>query len=216
MGLQSVKNLLNNSILRESRFPAWQPAAPALSSLAEAARARDYLRELRHDLAAHISGRDYDVHRLIAHYTAQIDRIISHLYQRTITNPRIRLYAIGGYGAVANSSPPRTSTSCSSPRTTSPSATPSKPTSRRSGNWDWNRPTRPQRRRTQRRSSRSWTRHTKQKPKPIPPTKTSTNTSAHGSKPCMSAPTTSTSAQTASYLPTGPTPSPPMPTDRSN
>ena len=78
--------------------PAWQPAAPALSPLAEAARARDYLRELRHALAAHISGRDYDVHRLIAHYTAQIDRIISHLYQRTITNPRIRLYAIGGYG----------------------------------------------------------------------------------------------------------------------
>ena len=78
--------------------PDWQPAAPALSPLAEAARARDYLRELRHGLAAHISGRDYDVHRLIAHYTAQIDRILGYLYQRTIANPRIRLYAIGGYG----------------------------------------------------------------------------------------------------------------------
>ena len=78
--------------------PDWQPAAPALSPLAEAARARDYLRELRHGLAAHIRGRDYDVHRLIAHYTAQIDRILGYLYQRTIANPRIRLYAIGGYG----------------------------------------------------------------------------------------------------------------------
>ena len=78
--------------------PDWQPAAPALSPLAEAARARDYLHELRHGLAAHISGRDYDVHRLIAHYTAQIDRILGYLYQRTIANPRIRLYAIGGYG----------------------------------------------------------------------------------------------------------------------
>ena len=78
--------------------PDWQPAAPALSPLAEAARARDYLRELRHGLAAHISGRDYDVHRLIVHYTAQIDRILGYLYQRTIANPRIRLYAIGGYG----------------------------------------------------------------------------------------------------------------------
>ena len=78
--------------------PDWQPAAPALSPLAEAARARDYLRELRHGLAAHISGRDYDVHRLIAHYTAQIDRILGYLYQRTIAKPRIRLYAIGGYG----------------------------------------------------------------------------------------------------------------------
>ncbi|WP_314910705.1 [protein-PII] uridylyltransferase [Cardiobacterium hominis] len=78
--------------------PDWQPAAPALSPLAEAARARDYLRELRHGLAAHIGGRDYDVHRLIAHYTAQIDRILGYLYQRTIANPRIRLYAIGGYG----------------------------------------------------------------------------------------------------------------------
>ncbi|MFC2304338.1 MAG: [protein-PII] uridylyltransferase, partial [Cardiobacterium hominis] len=45
-----------------------------------------------------IGGRDYDVHRLIAHYTAQIDRILGYLYQRTIANPRIRLYAIGGYG----------------------------------------------------------------------------------------------------------------------
>ena len=78
--------------------PAWQPATPPLSPHAEAARARDYLRELRTALAAHISERDYDVHRLIAHYTAQIDHIITHLYQRTITNPRIRLYAIGGYG----------------------------------------------------------------------------------------------------------------------
>ena len=78
--------------------PAWQPAVPTLPPYAEAARARDYLRELRTALAAHIRGRDYDVHRLIAHYTAQIDRIISHLYQRTITNPRVRLYAIGGYG----------------------------------------------------------------------------------------------------------------------
>ena len=78
--------------------PDWRPAAPALSPLAEAARARDYLRELRHGLAAHISGRDYDVHRLIVHYTAQIDRILGYLYQRTIANPRIRLYAIGGYG----------------------------------------------------------------------------------------------------------------------
>ena len=78
--------------------PDWQPAAPALSPLAEAAHARDYLRELRHGLAAHIRGRDYDVHRLIAHYTAQIDRILGYLYQRTIANPRIRLYAIGGYG----------------------------------------------------------------------------------------------------------------------
>ena len=78
--------------------PDWQPAAPALSPLAEAARARDYLRELRHGLAAHIRGRDYDVHRLIVHYTAQIDRILGYLYQRTIANPRIRLYAIGGYG----------------------------------------------------------------------------------------------------------------------
>ena len=78
--------------------PDWQPAAPALSPLAEAARARDYLRELRHGLAAHIRGRDYDVHRLIAHYTAQIDRILGYLYQRTIAKPRIRLYAIGGYG----------------------------------------------------------------------------------------------------------------------
>ena len=32
------------------------------------------------------------------HYTAQIDRILGYLYQRTIANPRIRLYAIGGYG----------------------------------------------------------------------------------------------------------------------
>ena len=78
--------------------PDWQPAAPALSPLAEAAHARDYLRELRHGLAAHIRGRDYDVHRLIVHYTAQIDRILGYLYQRTIANPRIRLYAIGGYG----------------------------------------------------------------------------------------------------------------------
>ena len=78
--------------------PDWQPAAPALSPLAEAARARDYLRELRHGLAAHIRGRDYDVHRLIVHYTAQIDRILGYLYQRTIANPRVRLYAIGGYG----------------------------------------------------------------------------------------------------------------------
>ena len=78
--------------------PDWQHAAPALSPLAEAARARDYLRELRHGLAAHIRGRDYDVHRLIVHYTAQIDRILGYLYQRTIANPRIRLYAIGGYG----------------------------------------------------------------------------------------------------------------------
>ena len=78
--------------------PDWQPAAPALSPLAEAARARDYLRALRHGLAAHIRGRDYDVHRLIAHYTAQIDRIISGLYQRCISDPRVRLYAIGGYG----------------------------------------------------------------------------------------------------------------------
>ena len=78
--------------------PDWQPAAPALSPLAEAARARDYLRELHHGLAAHIRGRDYDVHRLIVHYTAQIDRILGYLYQRTIANPRIRLYAIGGYG----------------------------------------------------------------------------------------------------------------------
>ena len=78
--------------------PDWQPAAPALSPLAEAARARDYLRELRDGLAAHIRGRDYDVHRLIVHYTAQIDRILGYLYQRTIANPRIRLYAIGGYG----------------------------------------------------------------------------------------------------------------------
>ena len=78
--------------------PDWQPAAPALSPLAEAARARDYLRELRHGLAAHIRGRDYDVHRLIVHYTAQIDRILGYLYQRTIAKPRIRLYAIGGYG----------------------------------------------------------------------------------------------------------------------
>ena len=78
--------------------PDWQSAAPALSPLAEAARARDYLRELRHGLAAHIRGRDYDVHRLIVHYTAQIDRILGYLYQRTIANPRIRLYAIGGYG----------------------------------------------------------------------------------------------------------------------
>ena len=78
--------------------PDWQPAAPALSPLAEAARARDYLRELRHGLAAHIRGRDYDVHRLIVHYTAQIDHILGYLYQRTIANPRIRLYAIGGYG----------------------------------------------------------------------------------------------------------------------
>ncbi|MFC2504055.1 MAG: HD domain-containing protein, partial [Cardiobacterium sp.] len=64
----------------------------------EAARARDYLRTLRHALAAHISGRDYDVHRLIAHYTAQIDRIITGLYRRCISDPRVRLYAIGGYG----------------------------------------------------------------------------------------------------------------------
>ena len=78
--------------------PDWQPAAPALSPLAEAARARDYLRALRHGLAAHIRGRDYDVHRLITHYTAQIDRIISGLYQRCISDPRVRLYAIGGYG----------------------------------------------------------------------------------------------------------------------
>ena len=78
--------------------PGWHPAAPALSPLAEAARARDYLRALRHGLAAHIRGRDYDVHRLITHYTAQIDRIISGLYQRCISDPRVRLYAIGGYG----------------------------------------------------------------------------------------------------------------------
>ena len=78
--------------------PAWQPAAPPLPPHAEAARARDYLRDLRHALAAHIRGRDYDVHRLIVHYTAQIDRILGYLYQRTIANPRIRLYAIGGYG----------------------------------------------------------------------------------------------------------------------
>ena len=77
-------------------LPDWQPANLPLPE--EAARARDYLRELRHGLAAHISGRDYDVHRLIAHYTAQIDRILGYLYQRTIANPRIRLYAIGGYG----------------------------------------------------------------------------------------------------------------------
>lgn len=38
------------------------------------------------------------MHRLIHHYTAQIDRIITHLYQRTIANPRIHLYVIGGYG----------------------------------------------------------------------------------------------------------------------
>ena len=78
--------------------PDWQPAAPALSPLAEAAHARDYLRELRHGLAAHIRGRDYDVHRLINHYTAQIDRIITGLYRRCISDPRVRLYAIGGYG----------------------------------------------------------------------------------------------------------------------
>ena len=77
-------------------LPDWQPASLPLPE--EAARARDYLRELRHALAAHIRGRDYDVHRLIVHYTAQIDRILGYLYQRTIANPRIRLYAIGGYG----------------------------------------------------------------------------------------------------------------------
>ena len=78
--------------------PAWQPACPALPLPTEAARARDYLRELRHALAAHVTGRDYDVHRLVKHYTAQIDCIIRHHYQRAITNPQIRLYAIGGYG----------------------------------------------------------------------------------------------------------------------
>ena len=77
-------------------LPDWQPANLPLPE--EAARARDYLRELRHGLAAHIRGRDYDVHRLINHYTAQIDRIISDLYQRCISDPRVRLYAIGGYG----------------------------------------------------------------------------------------------------------------------
>ena len=77
-------------------LPDWQPANLPLPE--EAARARDYLRTLRHALAAHISGRDYDVHRLIAHYTAQIDRIITALYQRSINDPRVRLYAIGGYG----------------------------------------------------------------------------------------------------------------------
>ena len=77
-------------------LPDWQPASLPLPE--EAARARDYLRALRHALAAHIRGRDYDVHRLIVHYTAQIDRILGYLYQRTIANPRIRLYAIGGYG----------------------------------------------------------------------------------------------------------------------
>ena len=77
-------------------LPDWQPASLPLPE--EAARARDYLRALRHALAAHISGRDYDVHRLITHYTAQIDCIISGLYQRCISDPRVRLYAIGGYG----------------------------------------------------------------------------------------------------------------------
>ena len=76
--------------------PDWQPASLPLPE--EAARARDYLRALRHALAAHISGRDYDVHRLITHYTAQIDCIISGLYRRCISDPRVRLYAIGGYG----------------------------------------------------------------------------------------------------------------------
>ena len=58
-------------------LPDWQPAF--LPPAEEAARARDYLRALRHALAAHISGRDYDVHRLVNHYTAQKDRIISGL-----------------------------------------------------------------------------------------------------------------------------------------
>ena len=78
--------------------PNWQPAEPPVPPEAEARRARDYLRGLRTALAAHITGRDYDVHRLIAHYTAQIDRILTALYRHTITNPAIRLYAIGGYG----------------------------------------------------------------------------------------------------------------------
>ena len=77
-------------------LPDWQPASLPIHE--EAARARDYLRALRHALAAHITGRDYDVYRLITHYTAQIDRIISGLYQRSIADPRVRLYAIGGYG----------------------------------------------------------------------------------------------------------------------
>ena len=78
--------------------PNWQPAEPPAPPDTEARRARDYLRGLRPALAAHIKGRDYDVHRLVAHYTAQLDYILTALYQQTITNPAIRLYAIGGYG----------------------------------------------------------------------------------------------------------------------
>ena len=78
--------------------PDWQPAEPPAPPDTEARRARDYLRGLRPALAAHIKGRDYDVHRLVAHYTAQIDHILTALYRQTITNPAIRLYAIGGYG----------------------------------------------------------------------------------------------------------------------
>jgi len=88
------------SCFKSAPPPPPPPACPPapLPPPEEAARARDYLRALRHALAAHISGRDYDVHRLITHYTAQIDRIISDLYQRCISDPRVRLYAIGGYG----------------------------------------------------------------------------------------------------------------------
>ena len=56
--------------------PDWQPAEPPAPLDTEARRARDYLRGLRPALAAHIKGRDYDVHRLVAHYTAQIDHIL--------------------------------------------------------------------------------------------------------------------------------------------
>ncbi|MDO4643609.1 MAG: [protein-PII] uridylyltransferase [Cardiobacteriaceae bacterium] len=79
-------------------MPDWQPSVPALPLHEEAERARDYLRQLRTSLAACTYALDYDVRRLIAHYTKQVDRILIALYQQIIHSHNIRLYAIGGYG----------------------------------------------------------------------------------------------------------------------
>lgn len=63
-----------------------------------AKHARSYLQDLKHKLSAYVIGQDFDVHRLIRHYSAQIDNIIITLYQHILSETETALYAVGGYG----------------------------------------------------------------------------------------------------------------------
>ena len=101
MGLQSVKNLLNNSILRESRFPAWQPACPQKPRTSADA-----------------------ITTCIASSITTPRRLTASLPTSTSAPSPIRASTCMSSAVtdIANASPPRTSTSCASPRTTSPSA----------------------------------------------------------------------------------------------